>query len=299
MYDLIIVGGGPAGITAGIYAKRKKLNVLIISTNFISQVGVAGAIENWPGEKSIMGPELMIKFKDHLDSYKVETKEEKVTSITQEDHFCITTEKEKYFARAVIYAAGRKPRQLGVPGEKEFIGKGVVYCTTCDAPLFQGKKVVVVGGGNAGLEAAIEMTDYTGDVTLVEYSSSFTADEFLVERAKEKGVKLLNNIKIKKIEGERFVSKILFEEGSDGEEKELFAEGVFVQIGSTPITDPVQDLVELDERGDIKIDLLTNQTKTKGLYAAGDVSIVKSKQIIIAAGEGAKTALSVYEFLKK
>lgn len=299
MYDLIIVGGGPAGITAGIYAKRKKLNVLIISTNFISQVGVAGAIENWPGEKSIMGPELMIKFKDHLDSYKVETKEEKVTSITQEDHFCITTEKEKYFARAVIYAAGRKPRQLGVPGEKEFIGKGVVYCTTCDAPLFQGKKVVVVGGGNAGLEAAIEMTDYTGDVTLVEYSSSFTADEFLVEKAKEKGVKLLNNIKIKKIEGERFVSKILFEEGSDGEEKELFAEGVFVQIGSTPITDPVQDLVELDERGDIKIDLLTNQTKTKGLYAAGDVSIVKSKQIIIAAGEGAKTALSVYEFLKK
>ncbi len=299
MYDLIIVGGGPAGITAGIYAKRKKLNVLIISTNFISQVGVAGAIENWPGEKSIMGPELMIKFKDHLDSYKVETKEEKVTSITQEDHFCITTEKEKYFARAVIYAAGRKPRQLGVPGEKEFIGKGVVYCTTCDAPLFQGKKVVVVGGGNAGLEAAIEMTDYTGDVTLVEYSSSFTADEFLVEKAKEKGVKLLNNIKIKKIEGERFVSKILFEEGSDGEEKELFTEGVFVQIGSTPITDPVQDLVELDERGDIKIDLLTNQTKTKGLYAAGDVSIVKSKQIIIAAGEGAKTALSVYEFLKK
>ncbi len=299
MYDLIIIGGGPAGITAGIYAKRKKLNVLLLSKNFISQVGVAGAIENWPGEENISGPELMMKFKKHLDSYNVETKEEAVTSIEKNDSFTVKTQKGEHLAKTVIIATGRRPRQLNIKGESDFIGKGVVYCTTCDAPMFQNKKVFIVGGGNAGVEAAIEMKDYTDHVTLLECSSSFSADEYLIEKAKAKNIEMLNNYSLEEILGSVFVENIVIKNTLDGIKKELPAEGVFVQIGSTPITDFAEDLVELDKNGDIKIDPLTNKTKTEGLYAAGDVTFVKSKQIVIATGEGAKAALSVYDYLRR
>ena len=165
-------------------------------------------IENWPGEKSISGANLIGKFKEHLDGYAVETKEETVIVVEKEENFIVKTSDDSYSSRAVVFATGRKPKTLGVPGEKEFIGKGVVYCATCDAPLFQNKKIVVVGGGNAGFETAIEMTDYSGDVTLLESSDSFSADEFLQEKATQKGVVLMKNIKVESVDGDRFVTRV-------------------------------------------------------------------------------------------
>ncbi len=298
MYDLIIIGGGPAGITAGIYAARKRLKTLFLTKDFIGQTGVAGEIENWPGEKSITGPELMEKFKEHLDVYDVEEKEEEVFSVTKEKNFVVKTEKGEYSSRAIILATGRKPRELKVPGEKEFIGKGVVYCTTCDAPLFKNKKVVVVGGGNAGFESAIELTGYASEVVLLEYSSSFSADEFLQEKAKKEGVTLYKRFQVGSIEGDAFVKKINCRDLETNTEKSFNVEGVFVQIGSDPIANYIKDLVEKNEGGDVIIDFKTNKTKTEGLFAAGDVTDVKSKQIVVATGEGAKASLSAYDYLK-
>ncbi len=299
MYDLIIVGGGPAGITAGIYAARKKLSTLIVSKNFIGQTGMAGMIENWPGEKNILGPELIFKFKDHLDNYQIDKKEEEVISISKKEKFEVQTKNDLFTATAVIIATGRKPRELGVINEKEFIGRGVVYCTTCDAPLFKDKKVVVAGGGNAAFEAAIEMISYTKDVCLFDISSKFSADEILQEKAKEKGISLFNNIRIDEVGGKIFLEKIKYTDLTNNKEKFISAEGLFIQIGSLPITGFLDDFLELDDERNIIINFETQETSTKGVFAAGDVTNVKEKQIIIAAGEGSKAALSAYRFLKK
>ncbi len=299
MYDLIIIGGGPAGVTAGIYAARKKLKTLIISKNFIGQAGEAGVIENWPGEKSILGAELIAKFKEHLDSYAVETREETVVLVEKKESFNVKTEDNSFLSRAVIFATGRKPKTLGLPEEKDFVGKGVVYCATCDAPLFQNKRVIVVGGGNAGFETAIEMKSYTKDVSLFEFNSFFSADELLQEKAKEKGVELVRDIKIENIKGENFVEKVICRDITTGKEKDFQVDGLFIQIGSVAITDSVKNLVDLNEEGEVIIDPKKNKTKTEGLFAAGDVTDVRDKQIVVATGEGAKAALSAYEYLKK
>ncbi len=297
MYELIIIGGGPAGITAGIYASRKNIKTLLITKDFVGQVGQTSVIANWPGEKEITGPDLMKKFEEHLKSYKNEIIEEKVISLEKNKEFTVKTENNTFKGKTVILTSGRKPRRLGVSGEKEFIGRGVVFCTTCDAPLFKGKTVVVVGGGNSGFESAIELTEYAKEVLLFERSSRFIADEQLQEKAIEKGVNLFKNTEIKKILGDLFVERIIY--NKEGEEEEIKVDGVFVQIGSDPVTDFSGNLVEYDEKGDIIIDFKTCSTKTEGLFAAGDVTTVRDKQIIVAAGEGTKAALSVYNYLRK
>lgn len=299
MYDLIIVGGGPAGITAGIYAARKKLKTLLISKNFIGQTGMAGRIENWPGEKSILGPELILKFADHLNDYEIEKKEEEVVSISKEERFNVKTKENLFTSSAVVIASGRRPRELGIINEKDFIGKGVVYCTTCDAPLFKNKKVVVAGGGNAAFESAIEMTDHTKDVYLFDISPHFLADEILQEKARERGVVLSNNVKINKVDGENFLERIHYTNQTNNEEKTIDADGLFIQIGSLPITEFVDGFLELDDNKNIIINFETQETTQKGVFAAGDVTNIKDKQVIISAGEGAKAALSAYRFLRK
>jgi NADH-dependent peroxiredoxin subunit F len=299
MYDLIIIGGGPAGITAGIYASRKKLKTLIISKNFIGQTGMAGVIENWPGEKKILGPELIFKFTNHLSEQEIEKKEGEVISISKKDNFIIKTEKEELSSRSVIIATGRKPRELGAVNEKDFVGKGVVYCTTCDAPLFKNKKVVIAGGGNAAFEAAIEMKSYTEDVSLFDIADNFLADEVLQEKAKELDIKLFCNIKINQVEGKNFLEKIRCTDLEKNEEKVFDADGLFVQIGSLPITGFLNDFLELDEEKNVVINFDNQKTSVEGIFAAGDVTNVNDKQIVIAAGDGAKAALSVYRFLKK
>lgn len=299
MYDLIIIGGGPAGITAGVYAARKKLNTLIVSKNFIGQTGMAGVIENWPGEKKILGPELIFKFTDHLDEYEIEKKEEEVVSITKKEKFLIKTKTTEYFSSAVIIATGRRPRELGVVNEKEFIGRGVVYCTTCDAPLFKNKKVVVAGGGNAAFEAAIEMKSYTEDVSLFDLSDNFLADEILQEKAKEMKIKLFSSVKINQVEGKNFLEKIRYTDLKTNKEEIIEAEGLFIQIGSLPITGFLNNFVDLDKDKNVVVDFNTQETNVAGVFAAGDVTNSIEKQIVIATGEGSKAALSAYRFLKK
>jgi len=298
MYDAIIIGGGPAGITAGIYLARKNLRTLLLTKDFIGQTGLTGKIENWPGEKEISGPELMSKFEEHLREQEIEIKEEEVVGVEKEDVFSVQTKENSFSAKVVILATGRKPRPLNIPGESEFVGKGVAYCTTCDAPFFKNKRVIVVGGGNAGFESAIELSRYASEVSLYEVASDFSADEVLREKAKKEGVKLKTNMELTEIKGGSFVEKVK-QKHENSEEEEVDVDGVFVEVGSLPIMDFAKDLVSTDKKGDIEIDLFTNMTKTEGLFAAGDVTKVKEKQIVIAAGEGAKAALSAYQYIKE
>ena len=302
MYDLIIIGGGPAGVTAGIYAARQKLKTLVLAKDFIGQTGEAGVIQNWPGEQNIKGAELAEKFENHLKFYDVEIKEEEVVFLDKiGDFFDVKTEEGSEFrSKAVILATGRKPKKLNIPGEKRLIGKGVVFCTICDAFLFQKKTVVVAGGGDSGFKSAIELLNYTKDIYLFELSSELRAEESLQEEAKKGGVKVFKNREIKEVKGEEFVEEIDYIDAQSGEKGSLKIDGLFVQIGSDPITNFIknEDLIDFNKMGDIETDPKTCETKTKGLFAAGDVTDVRYKQIVIATGEGAKAALSAYEYIK-
>lgn len=302
IYDLIIVGGGPAGITAGIYASRYKLKALLITKNWGGQISrKAVPIENYPGFKKISGLELIEKLKNHLKEYEIETKEEEVIKIEKINlNFKILTKSgEEFESKAVILATGADPRPLKVPGEKEFVGKGVSYCVSCDGPFFKDKVVAVIGGGNAGFEAAIALAQFAKKIYILEYGEKVKADIENQERAKKTGkVKIITNVALKGIKGKNFVEEIVFEDRKTGQEKSLKLDGIFIEIGSVPASAIAKDLVELNERGEIKVDFETLKTKTEGLFAAGDVNEGKFKQIITAAGEGAKAALAAYEYLK-
>lgn len=304
MYDLIIIGGGPAGITAGIYAARKKIKTLIVTKDFQGQAGKATIVENWPGIKKTSGPELMFSFKEHLDSFGIDSLEnELIISIKRENNlFSVSTDKNKEIvSKSIIVASGKNPRPLKVPGEKEYLGKGVVYCAVCDAPLFSNKKTVVIGGGNAGFETALEMAEkYSPEVYLLESAFKIKADEFLQERAeKNEKIKIITGAMLKEIKGDKFVKSVVYKDIKSGEEKEIEVEGVFVEIGSVPVADFLGDLADCNEKGEVIINHKTCETKTSGMFAAGDVTDVRDKQIIVASGEGAKAALSAYSYLTK
>lgn len=302
VYDLIIIGGGPAGITAGIYAARKKLKTLIISKDFQGQVKFAVSVENYLGFQDITGVELAKKFKEHLKAQDIEILNGEAVKIKKENQFfeIITNKEKRYICLAVIIASGADPRPLEVPGEKEFIGRGVTYCTTCDAPFFKNKKVVVMGGGNSGVTAAIELTNYADKVYLMEFQPELAADELEQEKARtNEKITILTSSALKKIDGNNFVEKIVYEDLKSKENKTLKVEGVFVSVGTKPATFFINELVDFNEKDEIIIDPKTCQTKSIGLFAAGDVTDVVFNQIIIAAGEGAKAALSVYDYLKK
>jgi thioredoxin-disulfide reductase len=301
IYDLIIVGGGPAGITAGIYGARYKLKTLLVTKDFGGQIAKkAVPIENYPGFKEISGLELIQKFKEHLEKFKIETEIDLVIKIEKNKNFSILTKNGKKFeSKSVIIASGADPRPLKVQGEKEFIGKGVSYCTVCDAPLFKEKTAAVIGGGNAGFEAAIALSRWAKKIYILEYGERVMADLENQELAKKMGkVEIITNALLKEIKGERFVNAIIYQDRKTGENKELKVEGVFVEIGSQPASSFAGDLVDFNEKGEIKVDFETFQTKTPGLFAAGDVNEGKYKQIVTAAGEGAKAALAAAEYLR-
>ncbi len=300
MYDLIIIGGGPAGITAGIYAARKNLKALLLTKDFIGQLGNAGVIENWPGNSTIMGPELMDNFRDHLELYDLDIKEEKVARVKKEDGmFQVKSENENYEAKSVIIATGRNPRPLKVPGEKEYVGKGVSYCVTCDGALFRDKRVVVVGGGNAGLEGALELSEYAKEVFVLDIAEKLQGDEFLVERVDERpNITVLTKVQVEEIKGGDFVEELHYKDLTENQNKTIETEGIFVQVGSIPTTDILDGLVDYNKSGEVQIDCNTCKTKTEGLFAAGDVTTVKGKQVIVAAGEGCKALLSAYNYIK-
>lgn len=302
MHDLIIIGGGPAALTAGIYGARKKLKILLLAEKPSWKLNSAPIIENYPGFNSIPGPEFLKRMKEQLNYYKVEEKEEKVdrVKITEEGAFEVGAGENKYSAKTVIVASGGGPKTLGVPGEKEFTGKGVSYCVTCDGPLFFGKNVAVIGGGNAGMETALELLNYANKIYILEITDRFWGDEANQEKLrKSKKAEFILNAQAQEIKGEEFVKSLVFEDRKTKKIKELSVDGIFVEISSIPSSGFVKDLVELNGLGEIIIDSKTNMTKTPGLFAAGDVTDVPYKQIVIACGEGAKAALSAYYYLSK
>jgi thioredoxin-disulfide reductase len=304
IYDIIIIGGGPAGITAGIYAGRQKMNTLLITKEFGGQISKkATEICNYPGFPKITGQELIEKFVAQLEAQQcVEIKFLEAEKIEKEaEVFTITTtENEKIQSKAVIIATGADPRPLEAVGEKEFIGKGVGYCVTCDGPVFRNKTVAIVGGGNAGLEAALFMTNYANKIYVLEFGPDLKADEInKKDVAASDKIEIITNAAVKEIKGSAFVESLVFEDQATKEMKELEAQGIFIEIGSQPATSLAKGLVDFTKRDEIVVEPETFMTKTPGLFAAGDNNSGPYKQIVTAAGEGCKAALAAYDYLRK
>lgn len=302
--DLVIIGGGPAGITAGIYAARQKIDVLLVAKTFGGQImRKAVEIENYPGFPRVSSLDLIQKLEEHLDRYKVPVEFEEVSELSKKDGcFSVKTKDgNEFFSRSVIIASGAVPRLLNVPGEKEFVGRGVSYCTACDGPIFNNKRVAVVGGGNAGFETAIFMTSYATKVYIIENGPVARADAFNQEKAASmEKIELITGAEIKEIAGDKMVKKIVYKDGKTGEAREIGVEGVFMEVGYQPASDFIKgDLVEFNEKMEIKVDFETFATKTPGLFAAGDINSGRHKQIIIASGQGAKAALEAYRYLQE
>ncbi|MCE5198985.1 MAG: FAD-dependent oxidoreductase [Armatimonadota bacterium] len=298
-YDLIILGAGPAGMTAGIYAARKQLDTLILTGDIGGQATWSADVENYLGYIYISGPELVRKFEEHLLKFPVDIEYTRAAKLSQiNSGFRVDTEDGRVFtAKSVIVATGKSPRMLNVPGEKEYVAKGVTYCATCDGPLFAGKNVAVVGGGNSGLDAAVQLMKICPKVYIIEATERLRADAVLVDRVRASGnVDILTNTLVKSIHGNMLVDRITVENTSTGEVRDISVEGVFVEVGLAPNTDFIKDLLPLNEYGEVAVDC-AGRTPIPGLYAAGDVTIDPEKQIIIAAGDGAKAALGAYSYL--
>jgi len=302
IYDLIIIGGGPAGIAAGIYAARQKLETLLITKDFGGQMArKAVAIENYPGFEKISGLELIQKLEKHLKKRKIEIIMDSVSKIEKigENFSVLTGSKKQFQAKTIIIASGADPRPLEVPGEKEFIGKGVSYCVACDGPLFVGKEVAVVGGGNAGFEAASALSSYVKKIYILEFGPEVKADEENQEGAKKSGkIEIITDVALKKIGGKDFVESLLYQDKKSQKINTLKVSGIFVEIGSQPATAFVKGLVEFNEKDEIVVNPKTGETSTPGIFVAGDADDVPYKQIVIACGEGAKAALSVANYLQ-
>jgi NADH-dependent peroxiredoxin subunit F len=296
MYDLIIIGAGPAGITAGVYSARKKLDVLVISKDIGGQAAWSGDIENYTGYQFISGPELAAKFEEHMRKFELKLKEqEAVTDVSRSaDKIVVRTERGEYAASSVVIASGKRTRELGVAGEKEFKNKGISYCATCDAPLFTAKIVAVIGGGNSALDAAIQLTRIAKQVYIINIASDLTADAIMQEQVLASPlVTVLNNTQVSAVLGDKMVKSIQIRR--EGKNEILPVEGVFVEIGLIPNSEFART-VDKNQSGEIKVNCY-NETNVEGVFAAGDVTDVPEKQIIIAAGEGAKAALSVFRYL--
>ena len=302
-YDIIIIGAGPAGVTAAVYAARQKLNLLMISKDMGGQIAKKAVdIENYPGFDKISGPNLIKIFEEQLKTNQVEIAFDEVLKITKEDKiFKISTESGKiYEALTVIVSTGADPRPLEAEGEKEFIGKGVSYCALCDGPIFRDKTVAVIGGGNSGFETASFLSNYVKKIYILEFGKEAKADKENKELIAKNGkTEVITSAKVLKIQGDGFVKSLIFENQETKEQKTLEVQGVFVEIGYSPATAFVKDLVEFSERDEIVTDLESYATKTPGLFAAGDCNKGRYKQIITATGEGAKAALAAYEYIQK
>jgi len=300
VYELIIIGGGPAAIAAGIYTARKKLKTLLIAKDWGGQIMGTNLIENYPGFETITGPDLINKFVGHLKKNQLEIKEGsqvKEVALAKEG-IKVKTEDNLYQGKALIVASGRYPKKLGLSNEEKFIGKGISYCTTCDGPLFKDKEVAVIGGGNAGMEAALDLTNYASKIYILEFLPQLTGDELFQERvAKNPKITILTNVEVKKIKGEQFVKGLVYQDRSSKKTKEIAMEGIFVEIGSMANSSFIKNVVKLNEEGEIKVDS-KNKTSQPNIFAAGDVTDVSHKQVIIAAGQGAKAALNAYEYLQ-
>lgn len=301
MYDLMIIGGGPAGLTASVYAARKQLKTLLISIDIGGQVNKTLGIENYMGYQFIEGPELIDKFQTQMSRFPIDQKiGDTVSRLEKIDggFEAISQAGDKYQAKVVIYAAGKSPRKLNVPGEAELTTKGVTYCAICDGPVFAGKRVAIVGGGNSALEAVLDMVKIAEHVDLVSLTP-LTGDAVLIDKlSAASNLAIFTEHQTEKIEGQDFASGMLIKDLKSGEQKRLDVTGIFIEIGLIPNSGPVKRLIELNERGEVPINC-SCETVIPGLYAAGDVSAVPEKQIVVAAGEGAKATLQAHRYLQR
>lgn len=301
MKDLIILGGGPAGCTAGIYAARKKLDTLLISMDFTGQVGWSSWVENYPGFKKVKGVELTKSFVEHLKSYDIDIKSfEKALSVEKEgENFLITTDEGIYKSRAVIVATGAIPKKLDVKNEKKYIGKGISYCVTCDAMSYEDKTVAVIGGGNAGVEAALELTRFAKHVYLLEVLDDLTADQVLVDEVTNtESIEVITSAYIKGFEGDSDLERIKYINNKEDEEKSLEVNGCFIEIGTKPNTEFLEGCVQLNDLNEVVVNPKTFETSVEGVFAAGDVVDFKDKQIVIAAGQGSIAAISAFRYIR-
>ncbi len=305
MYDTIILGGGPAGVAAGIYATRKKIKTLLITQEFGGQSVVSDNIENWIGTPSITGIELAKNLESHLRAQKgIEIKSpEKVLAVqnNSKEIFTVVTDKNSYQTKTVIVTLGGRHRRLDVPGGQEFEGKGIAYCSTCDAPIFANKSVAVVGGGNAGLEAVQDLIPYAKEIYLLTNIDSLNGDPVTIEAIKksDKLKKIIYNVEITQIKGNNFVQQLKYNDKPSKKSYVLDVQGVFVEIGSVPNSEVVKSLVDLNKGGQIIIDHRLGTTSHPAIFAAGDVTDVAYQQNNISVGDGVKAALSAYNYLLK
>ena len=301
-YDLLILGGGPAAMSAAVYAARKMMSCAMITKDFGGQVRETSEVENWLGFQNINAKDLADSFEEHVKSFDIPVKlGTAITAITKQgDTFAVSTDEgTSYHSHTVLLSTGKRHRPLNVPGEKKLVGKGLAYCATCDAPFFKKKKVVVAGGGNSAFTTVLDLLKVEASITVVNAIKGWQADTSLVERVKRAGtVRLLDSHEIVKIEGTDQVTGVVVKDRESGTEEHLAAHGIFVEIGLLPNSELVKNLVELNEHGEVVVDCLS-QTSVEGFYAAGDVTTVPHKQIVIAAGEGAKAALSAYDYLMR
>lgn len=303
MYDVIVIGGGPGGIAAGIYAARKQMKTLFLTESFGGQSTVSAGIENWIGTVSITGWEFAQSLEKHLRAQEgVEiVSGTRASGVSEEGgHYTvIATNGERYETKTVIIATGGRHRHLDIPGEEQFIGKGVVFCSTCDAPFFRNKKTVVVGGGNSGLEAVEDLLPYSPDITLMVRSESLKGDAITQDKilASDK-VKVVYNALAQEILGETKLTGVRYLDKARDEMIDLPTDGVFVEIGMVPNTEFVKGFVELNERGEIMIDHRTKGTSRVGIFATGDATDAPYKQNNISAGDGVVAALSAYDYIR-
>ncbi len=303
MYDLAIIGGGPAGVAAGVYAARKRLKTILITESFGGQSVDSVGVENWIGTISITGLELGNTLEAHLrayaeDSVNIVTKK-RVTKISKIDEgFKIDTDTDSYQSKTILITTGSTRRKLQIPGAEQFENKGITYCASCDAPLFGGVDVVVIGGGNAGFESAAQLLMYASSVTLLNRSDIFRADEMTVEKVlANPKMKAIKNAIPKEIKGDKFVSSLIYTDTKTGEDHELKVNGIFVEIGLIPTTGLVEDLIELNEIKQIPVDPKTQRTKIDGIWAAGDCTDGLYHQNNIAAGDAVKALEDIYLYI--
>lgn len=305
MYDLIIVGGGPAGISAGVYAARKRIKTLLLAEEIGGQSIISSEIQNWIGVKSISGYDLAKSLEEHLraqdGTIEIVTGDLAAAVEKSAGGFRVKTKKgQEYETKYLLLAAGSHRRRLGVPGEKEFEGKGVYYCSICDAPLFPDKTVAVVGGGNAGLEAVRDLDPYAKKIYVLVRSNALKGDPITQEKVKNNPkVEVIYGALTQSIMGKEFVSGLTYQEAAGGGLKELALDGVFVEIGAVPNSDMVKGLVNLNERGEVVVDHKTQRSSDPGIWAAGDVADVLYKQNNISAGDAIKAVLNIYETIHK
>ena len=301
MLDTIIIGGGPSAIAAAIYAARQKIKFVMIAENIGGQILWSSDIENYMGFNSISGPEFIPKLTRQLEYNKVPIDEEKVLFINKKSNqFIVKTNKKSYHSKTILIASGKKPRKLNIPGENEFYKKGISYCALCDAALFHDKDIAVIGGGNAAMDAALLLNKYGNNVYIISINQNLMGEKYMVDKVKKsKKIHVITNAKTTMISGENYVNGVSLDLGNHS--KTIPVQGVFIEIGYLPSLE-FDNLTQKNQYGEIIIsnnETMSNLTSVSGIFAAGDVTNITDKQILIAAGEGVKAILSIFKYLQK